>query len=708
MRNNQPVTQVNYPVRADCAIISHTDAKGLITYANDDFIEYSGYVRDELIGKPHNLLRHPDMPAQAFADMWASLQAGQSWQGIIKNRRKNGDHYWVKATATPLADGGYMSVRVAATPRDIQAAETLYRYLKTRPNDRLHQGQLIPGGAMGLVKRLAIWLGGRPALQRILAPLLVGFLIFSVVLALQMREVYHTSLAEVGEQNATNLMEMLQLARSYHLEHILPAVAGDRLTVDSLPDPHGMPDHTRGQVAGAWRLWSGQPFTTPGARTPSLDSLERELLERVHNQPERPLGQVITRNGQQLYRLLRADILSDAACVTCHNQHPASPRSDWRLGDIRGVMEVTVPLEGFQARFVRATLELAGYAVLVALLVLVLTTWGTLNITRRMQNMQALALQISSGDLTADVPAGQDDELGRICNALAMMRNRLFEIAFEMRQATLRLGQATQELGASSAKSVRDASEQSSASVNMAAALEQLSVSVEEIGNNATAVYDASQKAGSVARTGADAVRSSQAMITAAAQSVRETSVQLHGLQAVSNNIEAMGSTIRGIAEQTNLLALNAAIEAARAGDAGRGFAVVADEVRNLAERTAQSTVQITNLVHEIQARVEKTVADMQDNVAQVESGVAAAEQAGEAVAEIEQESQRVIRATEEIQSVLKDQAIATREVARTVEGVAGMAEGHAQEAEKMQHISLDIQEIAKIMEGIRSQLKVS
>ena len=121
MKNNQPVTQKEYVVRQDCAIISHTDASGNITYVNDDFVEYAGFERPELIGKPHNIIRHPDMPKEAFRDMWATLKSGRAWQGIVKNRRANGDHYWVKATATPLPDGGYMSVRLKATAQEISS-----------------------------------------------------------------------------------------------------------------------------------------------------------------------------------------------------------------------------------------------------------------------------------------------------------------------------------------------------------------------------------------------------------------------------------------------------------------------------------------------------------------------------------------------------------------------------------------------------------
>ena len=106
MRNNQPVSGTEYILRDDQSPISRTDLQGNITFANADFIEASGYTEDELLGQPHNIVRHPDMPVEAFADLWKYLNAGRSWTGMVKNRRKNGDHYWVLANASAMWERG--------------------------------------------------------------------------------------------------------------------------------------------------------------------------------------------------------------------------------------------------------------------------------------------------------------------------------------------------------------------------------------------------------------------------------------------------------------------------------------------------------------------------------------------------------------------------------------------------------------------------
>ena len=155
MRQNLPVTQNEYPIADGAAIISRTDSAGNITFCNEEFVVASGFTREEVVGKPHNIVRHPDMPSEAYRDMWATLQRGRPWSGIVKNRRKNGDFYWVRATATPIADGsGYMSVRIKASREEIATAIALYARMWENPRVRLAEGRLLPTGLAATLSRL--------------------------------------------------------------------------------------------------------------------------------------------------------------------------------------------------------------------------------------------------------------------------------------------------------------------------------------------------------------------------------------------------------------------------------------------------------------------------------------------------------------------------------------------------------------------------
>lgn len=119
---------------ADTMIVSETDAKGNIIFANRDFCKIAGYSIEELVGKPHNIVRHPDMPKAAFADLWKTIQAGNIWNGIVKNKTKNGGYYWVNATAYVSKDEKgnlrYVSVRIKPTEQEIEDAINLYKTLK--------------------------------------------------------------------------------------------------------------------------------------------------------------------------------------------------------------------------------------------------------------------------------------------------------------------------------------------------------------------------------------------------------------------------------------------------------------------------------------------------------------------------------------------------------------------------------------------------
>jgi aerotaxis receptor len=152
MRDNQPVTQQEHRLQEGATLLSTTDLQSRITYANAAFVTASGFSRDELIDQPHNIVRHPDMPPQAFADMWATLRGGDAWSALVKNRRKDGDHYWVRANATPVHRGGavvgYMSVRTAPARAEVEAAEALYRRFRTGTAGglRFHKGIVVRSG----------------------------------------------------------------------------------------------------------------------------------------------------------------------------------------------------------------------------------------------------------------------------------------------------------------------------------------------------------------------------------------------------------------------------------------------------------------------------------------------------------------------------------------------------------------------------------
>ncbi len=152
MRRNLPITPVEFPFPSGHTVVSTTDLKGRILHCNPAFVLLSGYSREELLGQPHNMIRHPDMPEEAFRDMWETIQQGLPWSAPVKNRRKDGSYYWVQANVTPLLDGdkpiGYMSVRTEPKRSQVEAAEALYATMRAEAEHgrlvhRLHQGRVV-------------------------------------------------------------------------------------------------------------------------------------------------------------------------------------------------------------------------------------------------------------------------------------------------------------------------------------------------------------------------------------------------------------------------------------------------------------------------------------------------------------------------------------------------------------------------------------
>ncbi len=162
MRVNEPVTQREFDYAEDATLMSTTDTQSHITYANAAFIAVSGYDRDAITGQPHNLVRHPDMPREAFADMWSTLKGGESWTALVKNRRCDGDHYWVRANATPMRRNGqlvgYMSVRTKPAREEVAAADALYRRFREGQAHglRFHKGLVVRTGLWAWTSALQV------------------------------------------------------------------------------------------------------------------------------------------------------------------------------------------------------------------------------------------------------------------------------------------------------------------------------------------------------------------------------------------------------------------------------------------------------------------------------------------------------------------------------------------------------------------------
>lgn len=319
---------------------------------------------------------------------------------------------------------------------------------------------------------------------------------------------------------------------------------------------------------------------------------------------------------------------------------------------------------------------------------------------------QAIARTAGELDFTQAVRVTANDEIGRALHAYNALLSSLRESFADIQGAAQSLAGATDEVDRAAREIADNSSSQNDAAAEMAAAIEQLTVSISLVASQAHEASLTTQKAQSQAEQGAEIILSTVAGIQTIAGSVRHAAERIEAVNSDSENILSVAGMIREIAEQTNLLALNAAIEAARAGEQGRGFAVVADEVRKLAERTAQSTQEISGILGKMQGSARQAVEGMALAVREVEVEVERAQRAGNSIEQIRQGAGQMVGTMEEISGAVREQSTASTSISQRIEQIAQMVERNSESArstaEAVSRMSGMGREIAKTLSAYR------
>ena len=324
---------------------------------------------------------------------------------------------------------------------------------------------------------------------------------------------------------------------------------------------------------------------------------------------------------------------------------------------------------------------LIGFCVAAGLLFAGLTWWLARSRLARLRDVSAAMTRLGNGDFSQRLPVvtGEShNELDLISLQMNEATRKTAALITATADAARAVGEAARTLRAGSSEVVSGSTEQSSAAAGLAAAIEQLSVSITHVADSASVADGITREARSAASEGENKLNSMVDGMQRIAAEIRDASSAVSDLAGRTREISNVGRIIQEIAEQTNLLALNAAIEAARAGESGRGFAVVADEVRKLAERTAASTQEIASMVSSVQADADKVVRRISEVSGQVDAGVTLASEAGEVLRIISAHSERTAEAMKEIAAATREQSSASQSVAQGVERIAGMAEQNA------------------------------
>ena len=315
--------------------------------------------------------------------------------------------------------------------------------------------------------------------------------------------------------------------------------------------------------------------------------------------------------------------------------------------------------------------------------------------------------QIAAGNLSTDVKCAPGDK-DSLLAGMKEMQETLRKMISEIVAGAERLSSAAGELLHASEEVALRSRQQSESASAMAAAVEEMTVSIDQVSHNAHEAHGISADAGAASERGTSIIQNAAQEMRKISDAVLSSSQIIEELGQQSDQITSIVNTIREIADQTNLLALNAAIEAARAGEQGRGFAVVADEVRKLAERTSLSTTEIAGMVGKIQNGTRSAVASMQTGVGQASKGVDLANEAGQSIVSIRDGAMRVVAVVNDISSSISEQSAASSDIAKNIESIAQMSEESAQAVEKTTQAARHLQELSASLHSAVSRFKTS
>ncbi|WP_371324218.1 methyl-accepting chemotaxis protein [Dechloromonas sp. ZY10] len=667
MKNNQPVTQREVPFPPNTYLVSRTDLKGSITYCNDAFVEISGFTRDELIGQSHNIVRHPDMPKAAFADLWQTVKSGTPWRGLVKNRCKNGDHYWVEAFVVPIKKNGqttgYMSVRTPPSADRKAAAEALYKASGL-------DGKLPTTGRRILSLGARLW-AAMAAL--VLMLILVGGLGLSEMSSTddKLRLMYQQQL------QPSNLVNRMMFLLSDNRSQIMLALQHDPGSPFVSMHDHPLDMHIQNTLNNRQEI---NTLLEELKKIP-LSASQQALLAKFSETRER-----FSREGVNAAReQLKAGQFGAANLTLLQKINPlyGEMRKDGEalitaLAKDAEQAYVAAEASYQQARNIDLGLLLAALAIA--------GIAGTL-VSRSVVGSVRTAIghfeRISEGDLTENIDISGRDETGLLLCNLATMQATLKAMLDEISTASRSIDQRCDQLEHQMQQVSAQSFEQQASVESVAAATEEFSQSVQEVALNAQETAGAARASQEQVDRSNQNINQSMAATSRVVDAVHSSNATIEKLNQSIAKIGDMTQVIADIASQTNLLALNAAIEAARAGEQGRGFAVVADEVRKLAERTTTSTGDINSTVAEIQSVTAQAVHSMDLAAREVETGIDKLRASVEGLTDITASSRQVSDMAVHISDAATQQGTASAEVANSMQRVSDLINRNANSAQQ-------------------------
>jgi PAS domain S-box-containing protein len=657
---NAYVSQKEVPFPAGTVLVSKTDTKGITTYANDAFVAISGYSREELIGKNHNIVRHPDMPPSAFKWLWDTLKQERPWRGVVKNRCKSGDHYWVCATVAPIIEDGktigYVSVRKAPTREQIAGAEALYRQLNESGAQIVPKYERFKFKNWSLTSKLQFLIQGS---------LLIVLSAAQIFVSANLREESGILAKEKGVQIAN---EIIDSANMLMVTGQIGEVGNRQLLIHKV---------SSGVNVKSVHLLRAKPVVDlygPGLPEEQIkNDAQRQVIES--KQASSSFG--VDGQGKPILRVITPYLASKnfhgTDCTGCHQAEE---------GVALGASDVEIDLSPDYARIHRMEIQtLLGQVALHVFLFFFIGYCVKRYVRQPAEAVDKEFRNIMEGKLDTELDLSTHDEMGSLMCQIQTMQCYLRTMVDEIVTPVSQMQRRIIDMDARVSGVADNAVTEQDHIQKIASTMEEFSQSVAEVANMAADSLNDARAMKKIVEENNRNMELSVDATTKVANTVQSSSKTISDLGASIKEIGTIANAIKDIADQTNLLALNAAIEAARAGEQGRGFAVVADEVRKLAERTSTSTKDIARTIAEINSISDAAVISMHGAVTEVETGIALIRKNGEGLKEIMGATVTVSERIDHIAMASKEQSVAGESVAQSLERMTALVDNNTQSA---------------------------
>jgi len=726
MKINEPVTNNEEHMQEGEILTSRTNLKGSLTYVNPSFEKMSGFTPDELLNHNHNVVRHPDMPPEAFEDLWNSIKNNRPWLGYVKNRRKNGDFYWVEANVAPVTRNGqpveYLSVRQKPAPDKVREAEALYRDIragKAKLGERkFWQKPFDMWSSVKLKTRaillcsaifIAIAMGAYIDLHPDISPTyilyaLVSMVPFLLVLVYMMFDV----LKQVSRANnmlvnlsENNYSDQVELNREDEIGDMLRALKVMQVNIcDSMDQAN-----TRANEGARIR----QSLDNVGSNVMIADTnyniiYMNKSAQKMFKTAEEDLKVALP--NLDVSKLVGSNIdvfhknpghqrgLLDNLTGTYSTELPIGVRTmkitanpvlnekgerqgtvvEWedRTAEIAIEKEVANIVAAAQAGDLEQKIETSDKAgFFLSLSEGINDLIGV--VSESFSDVASAMERVSQGDLTQKITRDYAGTFGDVKNSINTTIDRLENVVGKITESSEFIRNSSEEISAGNNNLSQRAEEQASTLEETASSMEELTSTVKNNSDNAQQANQLADTARETAEKGALVVENAVAAMDEITNS--------------SNKIAEIIGVIDEIAFQTNLLALNASVEAARAGEQGRGFAVVATEVRNLAQRSATAAKEIKDLISDSGDKVDaggRLVKESGETLKEIMDGV---KKVGDIISDIAAASLEQSSGIEEVNRAVTQMDEITQQNAALAEQASASSESTLNQATQMAQI---------------------